>query len=117
VDTKGRDVDLIEGWINGEEVYPMGPPRMPFSFICSRRVLPSVKVEKARRRPEKVNEPIPDRQGTNIPSLVGARMGRRQRDHQNALSPRLHLNGSVSALVDANQIRNRLGVPGVRRAR
>jgi len=27
VDTKDRDVDSIEGWTNGEEVYPMGPPR------------------------------------------------------------------------------------------
>ena len=32
VDTKGRDVDSIEGWTNGEEVFPTGPPRMP-SFI------------------------------------------------------------------------------------
>ncbi|KAI9446368.1 hypothetical protein H4582DRAFT_2069720 [Lactarius indigo] len=29
VDTKGRDVDSIEGWNNGEEVFPTGPPRMP----------------------------------------------------------------------------------------
>ena len=27
VDTKGRDVNSIEGWTNGEEVYPVGPPR------------------------------------------------------------------------------------------
>src|SRR5947208_3566918 len=27
VDTKGRDVSSIEGWTNGEEVYPVGPPR------------------------------------------------------------------------------------------
>ncbi|KAI9466298.1 hypothetical protein BJY52DRAFT_1241145 [Lactarius psammicola] len=27
IDTKGRDVDSIEGWTNGEEVFPMGPPR------------------------------------------------------------------------------------------
>lgn len=29
VDTKGRDVESIEGWTNGEEVFPTGPPRMP----------------------------------------------------------------------------------------
>jgi len=27
VDTKGRDVNSIEGWTNGEEIYPVGPPR------------------------------------------------------------------------------------------
>ncbi|KAH9005245.1 hypothetical protein EDB86DRAFT_2882438 [Lactarius hatsudake] len=35
VDTKGRDVDSIEGWTNGEEVFPTGPPRMlPFIARC-----------------------------------------------------------------------------------
>src|SRR5216683_4199994 len=29
VDTKGRDVNSIEGWTNGEEIYPIGPPRTP----------------------------------------------------------------------------------------
>jgi len=81
VDTKGRDVDSIEGWTNGEEVFPMGPPRMSSYFICRRRILPSVEAERTTRRPEEVNGPKPDRQGTNIPSPVGRRMGRRQRDH------------------------------------
>ncbi|KAF8478593.1 hypothetical protein DFH94DRAFT_750912 [Russula ochroleuca] len=27
VDTKGRDLDSIEGWTNGEEIVPIGPPR------------------------------------------------------------------------------------------
>ena len=27
VDTKGRDVNSIEGWTNGEEVFPTGSPR------------------------------------------------------------------------------------------
>ena len=117
MDIKGRNVDSIEGWTNGEEVFPMGPPRMPSSFICRRSILPSVEAERTRRRPEKVNGPIPDRQGTSIPSLVGPRMARRQRDHQNTLSLKAHLKGSGSALVDADQIRNRHGVPGVRRTR
>jgi hypothetical protein len=81
VDTNGRDVDSIEGWTNGEEVFPMGPPRMPSSFIYRRRILLYVEAERTRRLPEKVNGPIPDRQGTNIPSPVGPRMRRRQRDH------------------------------------
>jgi hypothetical protein len=35
VDTRGRDVDSIEGWTNGEEVFPTGPPRMsPFIEHC-----------------------------------------------------------------------------------
>ena len=29
IDTQGRDVDSVEGWTNGEEVFPTGPPRMP----------------------------------------------------------------------------------------
>ena len=115
MDTKGRDVDSIEGWTNGEEVYPMGPPRMSSVFIYHRGILLSVEAERTRRRPEKVNGPIPDRQGTNIPSPVGRRMGRRKRDHWSTLSPQAHLNGSGPALVDANQILNRHGVPGVRR--
>lgn len=81
VDTKGRDVDSIEGWDNGEEVFPQGPPRMSSNFTCRRRILPSVEAERTRRRPEKVNGPIPDCQGTNIPSPVGPRMRRQQRDH------------------------------------
>ena len=81
MDVKGRDVGSIEGWTNGEEVFPVGPPRMPSYFICLRIILLSVEVERARPRPEKVNGLIPDRQGTNIPSLVGRRMGRGQRDH------------------------------------
>ena len=76
MDTKGRDVDSTEGWASGEEVFPMGPPRVPSYFICRRKILLSVEVERARRRPEKVNG-----QGTNIPTLVGPRMGRRPRDH------------------------------------
>ncbi|KAI0273724.1 hypothetical protein BC834DRAFT_855247 [Gloeopeniophorella convolvens] len=27
VDTQGRDIGAVEGWTNGEEVYPTGPPR------------------------------------------------------------------------------------------
>lgn len=81
VDTKGRDVDSIEGWTNGEEVYPMGPPRMPSVFIFRRGILLSVEAERTRRRPEKVNGPIPDHQGMNIPPPVGRRMGWRKRDH------------------------------------
>jgi len=79
-----------------------------------RRILLSVEAERTRRRPEKVNGPMPDRQGMNIPPPVGLR---RQRDHWNAPSPKAHLNGDGPALVDANQIQNRHGVPGVRRTR
>ncbi|KAH9001181.1 hypothetical protein EDB92DRAFT_1825230 [Lactarius akahatsu] len=48
VDTKGRDVDSIEGWTNGEEVFPTGPPR--------RRGRPPLKKDKptlAAERPSK----------------------------------------------------------------
>ncbi|KAH9043145.1 hypothetical protein EDB85DRAFT_1913785 [Lactarius pseudohatsudake] len=48
VDIKGRDVDSIEGWTNGEEVFPTGPPR--------RRGRPPLKKDKptsAAERPSK----------------------------------------------------------------
>ncbi len=115
MDTKGRDVDSIEGWTNGEEIYPLGPPRTPSHSKRHTRNLLFVEAERTKRRPENVNGPIPDRQGMSISCPVGLRMGRRQREHWNAPSLKTRLNESEPAPVGANQIRKRHGVLDVRR--
>jgi len=52
VDTKGRDVNSIEGWTNGEEIYPIGPPRR------KSRTTPR-KDETANARPSADKHPSP----------------------------------------------------------
>jgi hypothetical protein len=47
VDTKGRDVDSIEGWTNGEEVHPIGPPRTLSYLKHHTQNLLSVEAERA----------------------------------------------------------------------
>ena len=81
VDTKGRDVSSIEGWTNGEEVYPVGPPRM-FSYLENYpKNLLSVEAERAGRHPKKIKLPILSHQRLSALYQEGLRMAQGQRDH------------------------------------
>lgn len=80
VDTKGRDVNSIEGWTNGEEVYPIGPPRtLPYPKNHPGSLL-SVEAERAGRHPRKMRLPMLHHRRMGVLYREGLRMARRQRD-------------------------------------
>ena len=74
VDTKGRDVNSIEGWTNGEEVYPIGPPRTLFYLKHHPKNLLSVEAERAGRRSEQMNPRMLDCQRMSVLLQDGLRM-------------------------------------------
>ena len=80
VDTKGRDVSSIEGWTNGEEVYPVGPPRTLSYLEYYPKNLLSVEAERAGRHPKKIKLPILNHQRLSVLYQEGPRMARGQSD-------------------------------------